>query len=221
MRNLWLHKKSGHEPKGKKVHVRCYRRTISRFTDNSRRNKGEKGKFDVFINMEPPRTTKEVQILNGKVVALSRFLLRSVDTWHPFFQLLKKQGPKVIWTKECKNSFKSLKEQLCKLPTLHLPKLGKKLTMYVTAFDSAISAVSDDEKHMESRHAPIYYLSRALQGPKARYSPIEKLALIVVGSLKATTILSSSHDNNPHRTPDATSTKETRHVRRLTKWAID
>lgn len=72
-----------------------------------------KEKIDTVLNMEPPRMLMEVQKLNGKVVALSKFLSRSADTCHPFFQLLKKQGLKVIWTKECKDAFKSLKGGNC------------------------------------------------------------------------------------------------------------
>jgi len=40
--------------------------------------------------MEPPKSIKEVQSLNGRVMALNRFVLRATDKYLPFFKMLKK-----------------------------------------------------------------------------------------------------------------------------------
>ena len=40
--------------------------------------------------MTPPRNVKVVQSLNGKVVALNRFVLGAPDKCLPFFRTLKK-----------------------------------------------------------------------------------------------------------------------------------
>jgi len=40
--------------------------------------------------LHPPRNSKEVQHLTGMIVALNRFILRSVKQCRPFFQLLHK-----------------------------------------------------------------------------------------------------------------------------------
>ena len=40
--------------------------------------------------MTPPRNVKEVQNLNGKVVALNRFVSGAPDKYLPFFRTLKK-----------------------------------------------------------------------------------------------------------------------------------
>jgi len=50
------------------------------------------------MEMAPPRNTKEVQCLNGKVAALNRFVSRATDKYLPLFHTLKKSFE---WTLEC------------------------------------------------------------------------------------------------------------------------
>ena len=47
-------------------------------------------KIRAIVEMAPPRNVKEVQSLNGKVVALKRFVSRATDKCLPFFRMLKK-----------------------------------------------------------------------------------------------------------------------------------
>ena len=44
----------------------------------------------IINNLQPPRNPKEVQKLTGMMVALNRFISRSVDRCRPFFLLLHK-----------------------------------------------------------------------------------------------------------------------------------
>ena len=46
-------------------------------------------KIQAFIDMQSPSKMKEVQSLTGRVVALSRFILRAIDKCLPFFDSLK------------------------------------------------------------------------------------------------------------------------------------
>lgn len=46
-------------------------------------------KIQSLLGMLPPRTRKEVQHLPGKVVALSRFMVRAMEKHLPFFKILK------------------------------------------------------------------------------------------------------------------------------------
>ncbi|XP_064992487.1 uncharacterized protein LOC135629221 [Musa acuminata AAA Group] len=56
-------------------------------------------KVQAVINMQSPRTIKDLKRLNGRLVALSRFLARSGDRCLPFFKALK--NPKNFqWTAE-------------------------------------------------------------------------------------------------------------------------
>ena len=63
-------------------------------------------KIWAIIEMAPRRNLKEVQSLNGKVVALNRFVSRATDKCLPFFHTLKKSFE---WTAECQQAFKDLK----------------------------------------------------------------------------------------------------------------
>ena len=55
-------------------------------------------KIQDIIEMTLPKNVKEVQSLNGKVVALNRFVSRATDRCLPFFRMLKKYFK---WTIEC------------------------------------------------------------------------------------------------------------------------
>ena len=54
-------------------------------------------KIRAVIDMKSPRTVKEVQSLTGKLAALNRFISRTTDKCHHFFQIIKK-GRKMEWT---------------------------------------------------------------------------------------------------------------------------
>ena len=48
-------------------------------------------KIRALLGMQSPRRIKEIQSLNGRVVALNRFVAQATDKCHPFFQALKKR----------------------------------------------------------------------------------------------------------------------------------
>ena len=50
------------------------------------------------MELAPPKMVKEVQSLNGKIVALNRFISRVTDKCLPFFHVLKRSFE---WTDEC------------------------------------------------------------------------------------------------------------------------
>ncbi|XP_071925708.1 uncharacterized protein [Coffea arabica] len=82
------------------------------------------------------------------------------------------------WTEECQKAFADLKAYLAELPTLTAPELGETLFLYLSTCNEAVSAVLVREDKGAQR--PVYYVSRALQGPETRYSPAEKLVLVLV-----------------------------------------
>ena len=55
-------------------------------------------KIRAIMKLEPPRTIKEVQSLNGKIAALNRFISKVTDKCLPFFRTLRKSFE---WTDEC------------------------------------------------------------------------------------------------------------------------
>nr|XP_027118756.1 uncharacterized protein LOC113735999 [Coffea arabica] len=79
---------------------------------------------------------------------------------------------------ECQKAFAELKAYLTELPTLTAPDQGETLFLYLSACNEAVSAVLVREDRGAQR--PVYYVSRALQGPETRYTPAEKLILALV-----------------------------------------
>ncbi|XP_065012782.1 uncharacterized protein LOC135641352 [Musa acuminata AAA Group] len=131
----------------------------------------------VIIDMQTPRTIKDLQRLNGRLATLSRFLSRSGDRYLPFFRALK--NPKDFqWTAQCEEAFIQVKQHLTNLPRLASVSLGEKLSIYLAASRRAISFVLIKEASGEQ--LPVYYISHILNGPEERHPPIEKLALVLV-----------------------------------------
>nr|GEV12183.1 reverse transcriptase domain-containing protein [Tanacetum cinerariifolium] len=129
-------------------------------------------------------TIKEVQSLNGKLASLNRFLSESAEKSLPLFQTLKKCIKKsdFRWTTEAEQAFQQLKKHLSALPMLAAPRSQEELIMYLSATHRAISAVLLTERG--TVQTPVYFISRALQGPELNYSPIEKLVLSLVFAAK-------------------------------------
>ena len=66
-------------------------------------------KIWAIMELEPPKTIKEVQSLNGKIAALNRFVSKMTDKCLPFFCMLRKSFE---WTDECQKAFEELKKYL-------------------------------------------------------------------------------------------------------------
>ncbi|GJR41633.1 reverse transcriptase domain-containing protein [Tanacetum coccineum] len=141
-------------------------------------------KTEVVLQLPSPRTIKEVQSLNGKLASLNRFLSKSAEKSLPLFKTLKKCIKKsdFHWTPEAEQAFKQLKQHLSELPLLVAPKPKEELIVYLAASHGAISAVLMTER--DTVQTPVYFVSRALQGPELNYSPMQKLVLSLVFTAK-------------------------------------
>ena len=122
-------------------------------------------KCATIIAMRSPTSVKEVQQLKG----------------HPYFQCLKRNS-RFAWTDECEAAFLKLKEYLATPPMLCKPQVGVPLRLYFAVTEWAISSVLVQEQ--EQVQKPIYFVSKALQGPKLRYQSPEKAALAIVFSAR-------------------------------------
>ena len=132
-------------------------------------------KIRAIMEMKPPRNVKEVQILNGKVAALNRFVSRATEKCLPFFCTLKKSFK---WTDECQQAFKKLKAYLSAPSLLSPSQLGEELFLYLAVSPAAVSAalIREEEKVQKL----VYYASRVLRGAEERHLPMEKLAFALV-----------------------------------------
>nr|GEV82894.1 reverse transcriptase domain-containing protein [Tanacetum cinerariifolium] len=117
---------------------------------------------------------------------LNRFISKSTKKSLPLFKTLKKCIKKsdFNWTPEAEQAFKQLKQYLSELPMLVAPKPKEELIVYMSASREAISAVLMIER--DTVQTPVYFVSRALQGPVLNYTLMEKLVLSLVFAVKRT-----------------------------------
>ncbi|XP_020208119.1 uncharacterized protein LOC109793060 [Cajanus cajan] len=134
-------------------------------------------KCSAIINMRSPVTVKEVQQLTGRMASFSHFLSKAADKSLPLFQCLRKND-RFAWTDECERAFGELKQALTSPPILTKPQADSPLLLYLSASDTAVSAVVVRERG--NSQLPIYFVSRVLQGTEVRYQKIEKLTLTIV-----------------------------------------
>ena len=132
-------------------------------------------KVRAIMELEPPRTVKEVQSLNGKIAALNRFVSRSTDRCLPFFCTLRKSFE---WTDECQTAFNDLKTYLSSPPLLSSFVHGEELYLYLAVLSAAVSATLVREE--DGIQKPVFFTSRALRGAEKRYPQLEKLAFALV-----------------------------------------
>nr|GEW32594.1 reverse transcriptase domain-containing protein [Tanacetum cinerariifolium] len=71
---------------------------------------------------------------------------------------------------------------IAELPTLTAPEEKEELIVYLAATKEAVSAILMTER--EAKKMPIYFVSRALRGPKVNYTSMEKLVLALVHASK-------------------------------------
>ena len=136
-------------------------------------------KVRAIMELEPPRTVKEVQSLNGKIVALNRFVFRAMDKCLPFFCTLRKSFE---WTDKCQKAFEDLKKYLSSPPLLSQSKPGEELYLYLVVSQATVSAALVRKEGGSQR--PVYFISRAFRGAKERYPHMEKLAFALVAAAR-------------------------------------
>ena len=127
------------------------------------------------MELEPLRTVKAVQSLNGKVAALNRFISKATDKCLPFFRALRKSFE---WTDECEKAFEELKKYLSSPPLLSPSMPGEELYLYIAVSQAAVSAALVREEGGSQR--PVYFISRAFRGVEERYPQMEKLAFALI-----------------------------------------
>ncbi|XP_019462945.1 PREDICTED: uncharacterized protein LOC109361868 [Lupinus angustifolius] len=122
------------------------------FLLTSRGIEANPSKCQAIIDMRSPRTVKEVQQLKRRLAALSRFLPSAAKHSLPLFQLLKK-SKRFEWSDNLPNEV---------------------LYVYLAVSDEAVAAVLVRET-AEGQN-PVYFTSKALQGPELRYQKLENVA---------------------------------------------
>ena len=103
--------------------------------------------------MSPSRNVKEIQILNGRVTELNKFVSWVMDKCFPFFRILKKAFE---WIDECQKAFEELKAYLASPPLLSPSKLDEELFLYLAVSPTTVSSALIREG--DRMQLPVYYI---------------------------------------------------------------
>nr|GEX53582.1 hypothetical protein [Tanacetum cinerariifolium] len=166
------------------------------YTVNTKGLKVCPDKVDVVLSLPSLKCLKDVQKLNGKLASLNTFLAKSAEKSLPFFKTLKKCTKKSDChrTAKAKKAFKQMKQLIAELPMLTAPVKRDELIVYFTAAKDTISADLMTER--EAKQMLIYFVSRALRGPKIKCTSMEKLVLALVHTSNPKEILSSTPNHS-------------------------
>ena len=166
-------------------------------------------KIKAILKMQPPKTTKEVQRLTGRVAALNQFMSRSTDKCLPFFKTLKKA---FVWTDKCQQAFEELKRYLTEPPLLSPSKQGEELYLYLAVSPTAVSSalILRGRKMTVTR---LLYKSSAQRG-RGKIPTYGKASICPGdGGQKTSPILPSPHNSIAHQPPTAEGDEQTRRSR--------
>ncbi|XP_074356720.1 uncharacterized protein LOC141696485 [Apium graveolens] len=126
---------------------------------------------------KPNRKWKDVYI-TGRIVALNRFVSKLSDRCKEFFRAIKLAGKDFVWTPECEEAFRRIKEQLGNPPMLSKPLDGESLILYLAVSEYSISAVLIREE--DAQQSPVYYVSKRLHDVETHYTSMEKLVYALI-----------------------------------------
>ena len=96
-------------------------------------------KCRAFSELPTPDSKKSIQVLNGMLTSLSRFVAKSAQHALPFFKLLRKEAT-FEWTEECEQALLHLKRAISSPPVLSQPDEGETLYLYLSVTTEAASA---------------------------------------------------------------------------------
>ncbi|CAM5125559.1 unnamed protein product [Natator depressus] len=166
----------------------------------SSRLKPEPAKVEVIRDWPAPHTKKQVHAFIGMAGYYRRFVPHFSAIATPITELCKKGKPdKVVWTKQCQEAFRALKEALVSGPVLANPDFDKPFVVFTDASEMGVGVVLMQEDEKGERH-PIVHLSKKLLPREQHCAAIEKECLAMVWALKKLEPYLFGHGVGPQET---------------------
>ncbi|GJW48743.1 reverse transcriptase domain-containing protein [Tanacetum coccineum] len=137
----------------------------------------DKAKVDVIAKLPHPTTVKGVQSFLGHAGFYRRFIQDFSKIARPMTHLLEKETP-FFFSKECIESFNTLKIKLTEALILIAPDWNLPFELMCDASDFAIGAVLGQRKNKHFQL--IHYASKTMTEAQAHYTTTEKELLAVV-----------------------------------------
>nr|GEY48742.1 reverse transcriptase domain-containing protein [Tanacetum cinerariifolium] len=137
----------------------------------------DKAKIEVIWKLPHPTTVKGIRSFLGHAGFYRRFIKDFSKISRPMTHLLEKNSP-FIFSNECIQAFKTLKDKLTEAPILIAPNWDQPFELMCDASDYAIGAVLG--QRIEKHFRPIHYASKTINQAEANYTTTEKKMLAVV-----------------------------------------
>ncbi|GJY53125.1 reverse transcriptase domain-containing protein [Tanacetum coccineum] len=137
----------------------------------------DKAKVDVIAKLPHPTTVRGIRSFLGHAGFYRRFIQDFSKIARPMTHLLEKETP-FFFSKECIESFETLKKKLTEAPILVAPDWDLPFEIMCDASDFAVGAVLGQRK---TKHfQPIHYASKTMTDAQSHYTTTEKELLAVV-----------------------------------------
>ena len=139
-------------------------------------------KVTKIIQLEIPRTKKQVRSIIGLISFYRRYIPHLSGIISPLVEMTKKNQPaKVKWTSECQEALEKIQDILSSEPVLAIPDIKKPFTLRTDASNEGLGAVlmQEGQDDQDCFH-PVAYASRKLLDREKNYSIVERECLAVV-----------------------------------------
>jgi hypothetical protein len=141
----------------------------------------DKAKIEVIEQLLPPTNGKGIHSFLGHAGFYQIFIQNFSQIARPLSHLLAKDAP-FVFTKECIQSFHTLKEALISVPIIEPPNWHLPFEIMCDVSDYAVGVVLFESK--DKKHCAISYTSKTLIGPQLNYATTEKELLAVIFAIE-------------------------------------
>jgi len=137
----------------------------------------DKAKIDVIIQLQPPKTVKDIRSFLGQAGFYRRFIKDFSKIVQPLTRLLCKET-KFNFNEDCLKAFYSIKEALVSAPIVQAPNWDYPFNIMCDASDCAVGAVLG--QRIDGKLHIIYYASKTIDEAQTRYATTKTELLTVV-----------------------------------------
>nr|GFB76402.1 reverse transcriptase domain-containing protein [Tanacetum cinerariifolium]GFB82825.1 reverse transcriptase domain-containing protein [Tanacetum cinerariifolium] len=126
----------------------------------------DKAKIEVISKLPHPTTVKGIRSFLGHAGFYRRFIKDFSKISRPMTHLLEKNSP-FIFSNDCIQAFRTLKEKLIEAPILIAPNWDQSFELMCDASDYAVGAVLG--QRVEKHFRPIHYTSKTMTQAETNY----------------------------------------------------
>ena len=138
-------------------------------------------KVEAILKIPAPTNLTEVRRFVGMASWYRRFIRDFATLLTPLHHLMKK-GVQFLWTTECDEAFRSIKQQLVAAPLLSCPDFTKPFVLQTDASAYGLGAVLTQT--IDGAETVIAFLSRSLSRQERNYSTTERECLGVIWAVE-------------------------------------